>query len=72
MLPPLLGLESKQGYQQVSSLIENHLEELQKKIKHSFSSLSTQVYDWLRNPYSDSSAQPENLTLREEEELCEL
>jgi hypothetical protein len=26
----------------------------------------------VRNPYSESSAQPENLTLKEEEELCEL
>jgi hypothetical protein len=30
------------------------------------------VYDWQRNSYSESSAQPENLTLREEEELREL
>jgi hypothetical protein len=30
------------------------------------------VYDWVRNPYSVSSAQPENMALREEEELCEL
>jgi hypothetical protein len=30
------------------------------------------VYDWGRDPFSESSAQPENLTLREEEELCEL
>jgi hypothetical protein len=31
MFPLLLGLESEEGYQQVSSLIENHLEELQNK-----------------------------------------
>jgi hypothetical protein len=30
------------------------------------------VYDCKRNPHSESSAHPENLTLREEEELCEL
>jgi hypothetical protein len=30
------------------------------------------VYDWVRNHYSESSAQPENLTLREEEEFHEL
>jgi hypothetical protein len=30
------------------------------------------VYGWLRNPYSESSAQPENLILKEVEELCEL
>jgi hypothetical protein len=37
-----------------------------------FPSVSTQVYDWERNPYSESSAQAENLTLREGEELGEL
>jgi hypothetical protein len=72
MFPLLLGLRSEQGYQLVSNLIENHLEELQNKIKHHFLSLSTQVYDWVRNPYSESSAEPKNLALREEEELCEL
>jgi hypothetical protein len=30
------------------------------------------MYDWVRSPYSDSSVQHKNLTLREEEELCEL
>jgi hypothetical protein len=72
MLPLLLGLESEGGYRQVSTLIENHLEELQNKIKLYFPSLSTQVYDWVTNPHPESSAQPENLTLREDEELCEL
>jgi hypothetical protein len=72
MCPLPLGLESEEGYQQISSLVENHLEELRNKIKHYFHFLSTQLYDWVRNPYSESSAEPENLTLREEEELCEL
>jgi hypothetical protein len=39
--PPPLGLESEGGYQQVLSLIENHLEEPQNKIKHYFPSLYT-------------------------------
>jgi hypothetical protein len=69
MFPLLLGLESEEGYQQVSNLIESHLEELRNKIKHYFSSLSTQIYDRLKNPYAEPSAQPENLTLREGEEL---
>jgi hypothetical protein len=64
--PLLLRLESEDGYQQVSSPIGNHLEELRNKIKPYFPSLSTQVYNWERNPYSDSSAQPENLTSRVE------
>jgi hypothetical protein len=36
MFPLLLWLEGEEGYQQASSLIENHLEELQNKIKHFF------------------------------------
>jgi hypothetical protein len=72
MFPLLLGLESEKGYQQVSSLFENHLEELRNKRKRYFPSLSTQMYDWVRNPCSESSVLPENLTLREEEEFCEL
>jgi hypothetical protein len=44
----LLGLESEEGYQQVLSLIENHLEDC--RTKYYFPSLSTQVYDWLKNP----------------------
>jgi hypothetical protein len=70
--PLLLGLESEEGYQQVSSLIKNHLEELQNKIEQYFPPLSTQVYKWGRDHFYESSTQPENLTLREEEELCEL
>jgi hypothetical protein len=40
IFPLLLGFESEEN-QQASSLIGNHLEELQKKVKHCFSSLST-------------------------------
>jgi hypothetical protein len=68
MFPLLLQLESEKGSRQVS----DHPEELQNKLKHYFPSLSTHVHDWVRNPYSESSAQPKNLTLREEEEFCEL
>jgi hypothetical protein len=68
----VLGLESEGEYQQVLSLVGNHHEELRNKIKHYFPSHSTEVYDWVRNPHSQSSAKPENLTLREGEELCEL
>jgi hypothetical protein len=72
MFPLLLELDSEKGYKQVSGLIDNHLEGLQNKIEQYFPSLSLQVYDWVRDPYPETSAQPENLTLREEEELCEL
>jgi hypothetical protein len=58
MFPLLLGLQSEEGYQQVSSLIENLLEELQNIIKPYFPSISTQVYDLVRNSSSESYAQP--------------
>jgi hypothetical protein len=42
MFPPLLGVGSEDRYQQVFSLIENHVEELQNGIKHYFPVLSFQ------------------------------
>jgi hypothetical protein len=66
------GFRVKQDISKVFNFIENHAEELRNKTEHYFSSLSTQVFDWVRSPRSESAAQPENLTLREEEELCEL
>jgi hypothetical protein len=72
IFPLLLGPESEEAYQQVLHLIGNHFEELQNRIEHYFASFSTQVHDWVNHPYSESSAQPENLTLWEEKELCKL
>lgn len=46
--------------------------ELYIRIENYFPSLSIQVYDWVWDPYSKSAGHPENLTLKEEEELCEL
>ncbi|XP_068115889.1 zinc finger BED domain-containing protein 5-like [Hyperolius riggenbachi] len=72
MFPLLSGLESEEGYHQVSNLIEKHLEDLQNKMEHYFPSLSTQQYDWVRDPFSEECAHPVNFSLREEEEFCEL
>jgi hypothetical protein len=30
------------------------------------------MYDWVRNSYSESSDEPKNLTIKEENEICEL
>ena len=65
-------LKSEQGYQKTSNLIESNLEELNITIENNFLSLSTQVYDCVQNPYSESAGLPVNLTLQGEEELCEL
>lgn len=72
MFQLLLVLKSEEGYQHASSLIETNLEELCITVEHYFPSLSTQVYDWVRDPYFESFRHPENLSLKEEEELCEL
>jgi hypothetical protein len=39
IFPLLLGLESEEGYWQVSSLIENHTEKLGNTVKHVFPSV---------------------------------
>jgi hypothetical protein len=59
----ILVFESEGGYYQVLSLIRNH-QELWNIIKHYLPCLSTQMYHWERIPYPESSAQPENLTIR--------
>ncbi len=52
MFELLAGLKSENGYQQISSFIVSHLEELSKKINYYFPSLSTELYDWVKNPFS--------------------
>lgn len=44
------------------------MENSHNKINRNFSSLSTQMYDWVWDPFSESSAQPEN---RKEENLVQ-
>ena len=72
MSQQFVGLQNEEGYQQISHFIETHLEKLWIRIEHYFPSPSTQVYDWVSDSYSESSGHPENLALKEEEELCEL
>ena len=72
MFPRFLKSKSGDGCKKTSCLIESHLEELYIRIENYFPSLSTQAYDWIRDPFSESACHPENLTLKEEEELCEL
>ena len=72
MFPRFLKSRSGEGCKKTSSLIESHLEELYIRIEKYFPSLSTQAYDWIRDLFSESACHPENLTLKEKEELCEL
>lgn len=72
MFELLSGLKSKDGYQQISRVILPHLEKLLIKMDHYFPSLSIELYDWVRNPFSYTSVNIHDLTLKEEQELCDL
>jgi hypothetical protein len=54
MFPMLLKLESVEEYHQVSSLVENLLQELWNEINNIFLPFQHQC-NWVRNPYSKSS-----------------
>ena len=64
MFPRFLKRKSGDGYKKTSSLIESHLMKLYIRIENYFPSLSTQAYDWVRDPFSESACHPENLTFK--------
>ncbi len=64
MFDLLARLKNEDGYQQISSFIVSHLEELSKKINYYFPSLSTELYDWVRNPFSRTSSSELNVKRR--------
>ena len=69
---PLL-LQTQTGYENVIPLITSHLGSLSEKLDKYFPSLSSNTYDWVRNPFTEFSPSTENLlSLQEEEELSEL
>ncbi len=69
---PLL-LQTQTEYENAIPLITNHLGSLSEKLHKYFPSLSSNKYDWVRNPFTEFSPSTENLlSLQEEEELSEL
>ena len=70
MFPLLLERKGEDGYQKTLDLIESHLGELYIIIENYLPSHYAQVYDWVHNPYSDYASHADNLTLKEEEEVC--
>ena len=69
---PLL-LQTQTEYENVIPLITSHLGSLSEKLDKYFPSLSSDTYDWVRNPFTEFSPSTENLlSLHEEEELSEL
>ncbi len=65
---PLL-LQTQAEYENVIPLITSHLGSLSEKLDNYFS-FSSNTYDWVKNPFTESSPSTENLlSLQEEEEL---
>ena len=54
---------------EILPFIVEHLSTLEEKINFYFPSLNTALYDWIRNPFLESTTEY-SLTLTEEEELA--
>lgn len=54
---------------EILPMIIEHLSTLEEKLNHYFPSLNTAQYDWIRNPFVETTTEF-NLTLTEEEELA--
>jgi hypothetical protein len=68
MFPHLLGQAAEMN-QEIAQHIQNHSGALEVKLCKYFPSLTTSLYEWVRNPFSEMVLKPENLNLQEEEEL---
>ncbi len=68
-----LQLQTQTEYENVIPLIISHLRSVRKKHDKYFPSLSSNTYDWVRNPFTESSPLTENLlSLQEDKKLNEL
>jgi hypothetical protein len=73
MFPFLLQVQSQTDYKESIPLIISHLESLTENLVQYFPSLSSEMYDWVRNPFVEFSPNSKNLlSLQEEEQLTEL
>jgi hypothetical protein len=73
MFPLLLQVQSQTDYKEIIPLIISHLESLTENRDQFFPSLSSEMYDWVRNPFVEFSPNSQNLlSLQEEEQLTEL
>jgi hypothetical protein len=72
MFPLLLQVQSQTDYKEVIPLIISYLESLSENLEQYFPSLSSEMYDWVRNPFVEFSPNSQNLRGLQEEELTEL
>ncbi len=73
MFPLLYELRGATADMEVVAVIGVHLEILSNRLDNYFPSLSVELYDWIRNPFTELSSNSLNMfRLQEEEELTEL
>jgi hypothetical protein len=70
MLPLLLQVQDQSNYKEVIPLTISHLESPTDSLDQYFSSLPSEMYDWVRNPFVGFSQN--SLSMQEEEQLNEL
>ncbi len=61
MFPLLLQVQTQTKYENVIPLITSHLGTLSKKLHKYFPSMSSDMYDWVKNPFIEFSSSTENL-----------
>jgi hypothetical protein len=70
MFPLLLQIQDQPDYKEVIPLLISHLESLIDSLKQYFPSLSSEMYEWVRNPFVAFSQN--SLSMQEVEQLTEL
>jgi hypothetical protein len=68
MFPLLLQVQSQKDYKEFIPLILSHLESLTEKLGQYFPSLSSEMQEWVRNPFVEFSPNSQNLLNLQEEE----
>ncbi len=68
----MFPLVAKTNHETILPLISSHLEALQNRLNHYFPSLDIEKYDWIRNPFVETSADDNQFSLEEEEQLAEI
>jgi hypothetical protein len=61
MFPLLLHVQSQTDYKEIIPLIISHLKSLTENFDQYFLSLSSEMYDWVRDPFVEFSPNSQNL-----------
>jgi hypothetical protein len=70
MFPLLLQIQHQSNYKEVITLIISHLQSLTASLDQHIPSLSSEMYDWVRNAFVEFSQN--SLSMQVEEQLTEV